>query len=161
MIVCPNCKEEIDDNSRFCDQCGQQLLFCTRCGRVGLGRRCIHCGGEMGELSEGEAMATTVHSMPLLILQNGALGLSLVGENQAVIGRKQGPYSQQLAQQGYISGTHAQLRYHADKGWCIVDLGSSNGTRVSGRLLAPDVEETLRSGDIVALANVELQVNIK
>ncbi len=28
MIICPNCKEEIDDESRYCDQCGQALLFC-------------------------------------------------------------------------------------------------------------------------------------
>ena len=47
MIICPNCKEEIDDDSRFCDQCGQALLYCSSCGRVGLGHRCTHCGGLM------------------------------------------------------------------------------------------------------------------
>ena len=47
MIICPACKEEIDDDSRYCDQCGQTLLFCNQCGRVGLGRRCTHCGGLM------------------------------------------------------------------------------------------------------------------
>ena len=47
MIICPNCKEEIDDDSHYCDQCGQALLYCEKCGRVGIGRRCTSCGGLM------------------------------------------------------------------------------------------------------------------
>ena len=47
MIVCPICKEEIDDDSHYCDQCGQALFFCQQCGRVGVGRRCTYCGGLM------------------------------------------------------------------------------------------------------------------
>ena len=47
MIICPACREEIEDDSHYCDQCGQALLFCNQCGRVGLGRRCTHCGGLM------------------------------------------------------------------------------------------------------------------
>ena len=47
MIICPNCKEEIDDDSHYCDQCGQALLYCNHCGRVGMGRRCTSCGGLM------------------------------------------------------------------------------------------------------------------
>ena len=26
MIICPNCKEEIEERSHFCDQCGQELV---------------------------------------------------------------------------------------------------------------------------------------
>ncbi len=47
MIICPACREGIDDDSHFCDQCGQELLFCKQCGHVGLGRRCTRCGGLM------------------------------------------------------------------------------------------------------------------
>ena len=47
MIICPNCKAEIDDDSHYCDQCGSELLYCERCGRVGQGRRCTQCGGLM------------------------------------------------------------------------------------------------------------------
>ena len=55
MIICPTCKEEIDNDSHFCDQCGQALLFCDRCGNVGIGRRCTHCGGLMVAPSNGPA----------------------------------------------------------------------------------------------------------
>ena len=54
MIICPNCKEEIEDKSHFCDQCGQELSYCTNCGRVGKGRRCTHCGGLMAKPDELE-----------------------------------------------------------------------------------------------------------
>ena len=47
MIYCPVCKEEIDNDSRYCDQCGQALFYCSNCGRVGVGRRCTSCGSMM------------------------------------------------------------------------------------------------------------------
>ena len=47
MIICPTCREEIDGDSHFCDQCGQALLYCNQCGHVGIGRRCTRCGGLM------------------------------------------------------------------------------------------------------------------
>ena len=47
MIICPNCKEEIEEQSFYCDQCGQALMYCSNCGRVGTGRRCTYCGGLM------------------------------------------------------------------------------------------------------------------
>ena len=47
MIICPSCKEEIEEQSCYCDQCGQALMYCSNCGRVGTGRRCTHCGGLM------------------------------------------------------------------------------------------------------------------
>ena len=47
MIICPSCKEEIEEESHYCDQCGQELVYCSSCGRVGMGRRCTYCGGLM------------------------------------------------------------------------------------------------------------------
>ena len=103
----------------------------------------------------------SIRSMPSLTLYNGSLNVRIMGENQAVIGRRNGPYAAVLGQFGYISSTHAQLRYHMDTGWCIVDLGSSNGTAIDGRPLQPDVEYPLNNGSIVSLANIDLQVSIQ
>ena len=52
MIICPNCKEEIDDNSNYCDQCGHALVYCSNCSRVGMGRRCTYCGGLMASVND-------------------------------------------------------------------------------------------------------------
>ena len=196
MIICPNCKEEIDDDSRFCDQCGQALLFCDRCGRVGIGRRCTQCGGLMvsyeeyqkhasgaqtqfslsmtrssvtqtGSIQNTQASSRRMEPMmgvpqgiPALMLYNMSLNIRIQGINGAVIGRRQGPYASFFENNMYISGVHAQLKYNATTGWCIVDKHSSNGTKLNQHPLQPDVEMSLKNGDIVGLANINLQVSI-
>ncbi len=188
MIVCPNCKEEIEDDSHFCDQCGQQLVYCSSCGRVGMGRRCTYCGGLMISADEKQQqrvnpnIAATLNpsmsfsvsnddptgarrqaaqlGIPTLTLYNPSLDIRLVGINGAIIGRRQGPYVKSLENNMYISGVHAQLIYKPDSGWSIIDKHSSNGTKLNQRDLMPDVPMTIKSGDIVTLANINLQVTI-
>ena len=195
MIICPNCREEIEEESHFCDQCGQELVYCSSCGRVGMGRRCTQCGNLMVSADEmirkrQESRRTSVsytsndlvnsivqdlhqslrkpegHDMPVmsgiptLTLYNPTLDIRMVGVNGAVIGRKQGPYQQLFVDNMYISGLHAQLIYKPDIGWCIIDKHSSNGTKLNQRDMLPDVPMSLKSGDIVTLANINLQVSI-
>ena len=100
------------------------------------------------------------HGLPVLTLYNPSLNIRLQGINGAVIGRRQGPYAQFFENNMYISGVHAQLKYNAKTGWCIVDKHSSNGTMLNKHALQPDVEMSLKTGDILSLANVSLQVNI-
>ena len=185
MIICPACKEEIDDDSYFCDQCGQALLFCNQCGRVGLGRRCTYCGGLMvsQDANVGSASSSLRNSltgfvtngsmgrsisngqvkggMPVLTLANDSLNIRLVAMNGAIIGRRKGPYTRFFEHQAYVSGVHAQLKYNPGTGWCIADKHSSNGTKLNQHILQPDVEMTLNNGDILTLANISLQVIIR
>ncbi len=175
MIICPTCKEEIDNDSRFCDQCGQALVYCVSCGRVGKGRRCTHCGGLMVSADELEhsttarsismqKMVTTggaSQNIPVLTMYNGNLNIRIIGQNGAIIGRKQGPYCQYFADNLYVSSVHAQLVYTKDSGWCIIDKHSSNGTKLNDRAMQPDIPMSLKSGDIVTLANVSMQVNVE
>ena len=191
MIICPSCKEEIDDDSCYCDQCGQALLYCERCGRVGLGRRCTSCGGMMLQAGDyqqrldvsnmsvsvsmrhvsmrtpitsssrgGIPNTPTLGSMTQLQLYNDSLGIRIVGINGGIIGRKQGPYMHFFKHQMYVSGAHARLVFRADNGWSIADLNSSNGTKLNDHRLQPDVEMSLKNGDIVTIANVVLKVSI-
>jgi len=189
MIICPNCKEEIEDDSNFCDQCGQELLYCNRCGRVGIGRRCTQCGGMMisaedfkrsssrtaysslSAASISHGMTTSpvsgpigprpaAQGIPLLTLLNTSLNINIQGINGAVIGRRQGPYTQFFGTHPYVSGVHAQLKYNAGTGWSIVDKHSSNGTKLNQHPLQPDVEMSLHNGDILTIANINLQVNV-
>ena len=194
MIICPTCKEEIDDDSHYCDQCGQKLYFCNQCGRVGVGRRCTHCGGMMvapdgsvsqrgqsvgmsmgmsvgtmgmsmpGYMSYGsprnDGPASSMRGMPGLALINDSLNIRINGMNGAIIGRRKGPYTQFFENQSYVSGVRAQLKFNPGVGWCVVDKHSSNGTMLNQRPIQPDVEMTLNSGDILTIANVNLQVII-
>ena len=191
MIICPSCKEEIEEESHYCDQCGEALVYCSSCGRVGMGRRCTHCGGLMVSVDElhqqqlqrqqvsiSDAGASLIpdsmtsrrapegshmpmqSGIPTLTLYNPTLDIRMVGVNGAVIGRKQGPYHQLFEGNMYVSGVHAQLIYRPDSGWAIIDKHSSNGTKLNQRDLLPDVPMTIKAGDIVTLANINLQVSI-
>ena len=194
MIICPNCREEIDDDSHYCDQCGQALLYCNRCGRVGMGRRCTNCGGLMvtpdeyqkvlaGNTAYSSSISARVVSqdfiqysgrpmesqpgmvsgsmaMPALVLFNSTLNIRIEGVNGAVIGRRQGPYVQFFQNNMYVSGVHAQLKYNATTGWSITDKHSSNGTKLNEHPLQPDVEMSIKNGDIVTIANVNLKVSV-
>lgn len=196
MIICPNCKEEIEERSHFCDQCGQELSYCANCGRVGKGRRCTHCGGlmaspddmdrkdtgvskaaavmEAASLSfnqvtqaslrepddEPEQLVAAKNGIPTLTLYNPSLDIRMVGVNGAVIGRRQGPYQQLFEGNMFISGVHAQLIFKPDTGWCIIDKHSSNGTKLNQRDLLPDIPMSIKTGDIVTLANISLQVSV-
>lgn len=190
MIICPNCKEEIEDRSHYCDQCGQRLLYCERCERVGMGRRCTHCGGlmllpedlEKKQSTQG-AMAFSVrpplsvsvsttgvsqrstsafqqNRLPELVLSNDAMNIRMVGIDGAIIGRRQGPYVHFFEQDMFVSGMHAQLKYNSSSGWMIVDKHSSNGTKLNDRRLEPDVEMSLKHGDVLTIANINLNVSI-
>lgn len=190
MIICPSCREEIEEDSHYCDQCGQELVYCSNCERVGMGRRCTQCGGLMISVDEllkqrqaprsQTSMSDMVLSLrqetsrrapegsqmpvqngiPTLTLYNPTLDIRMVGVNGAVIGRRQGPYQQLFDGNMYISGVHAQLIYKPDTGWNIIDKHSSNGTKLNQRELLPDIPMSLKSGDIVTLANINLQVSI-
>ena len=98
--------------------------------------------------------------IPTLTLYNPTLDIRMVGVNGAVIGRRQGPYQQLFEGNMYISGVHAQLIYKPDTGWNIIDKHSSNGTKLNQRELLPDIPMSLKAGDIVTLANINLQVSI-
>lgn len=49
MMLCPSkyCRNEIPDDSAFCDKCGIRILKCEKCGRIALGNFCGKCGGKM------------------------------------------------------------------------------------------------------------------
>jgi hypothetical protein len=249
MIICPACKEEIEDDSHYCDQCGQQLLFCKQCGHVGLGRRCTRCGGMMalpagsmaaanaGANPMGTPMGTPIgnpmgnptgnpvvgaavrsgvnisvtpsasvsraanvppaqqqqqpvsprtsnaqniaasisvgpaisiaqagagrSSMPMMTLVNESLNIRITAMNGAIIGRRKGPYVQFFEQNSYVSGIHAQLKYKSGAGWFVIDMNSSNGTRINQNPIQPETENPLKNGDVLSIANVNLQVVIR
>ena len=186
MIICPTCREEIENDSHYCDQCGQALLFCNQCGRVGLGRRCTHCGGLMvspdarqaqnqAEMSARANFSTNMSTgmgvsqsgvqqrggMPVLTLANDSLNIRIVAMNGAIIGRRKGPHTQFFEQHAYVSGVHAQLQYKGESGWCVTDKHSSNGTKVNQRTIQPDVDMSLNNGDVLTIANINLQVIIR
>ncbi len=50
------------------------------------------------------------HTLPQLLLINDTLNIRISGINGAVIGRRQGPYTQFIQQNKYVTGVHAQMK---------------------------------------------------
>lgn len=183
---CPKCKAEIDSDSYYCDQCGQEIRYCQSCRKPGKGNRCTACGGRMipaaeymkssmpytaaslvsQPVSRDAVPASDVATMKVpatvrLILSNGLMGITIEGVDGAVIGRRQGIYSAQFSRFPYVSGTHAQLKFDVVKNrWTITDMNSSNGTKYNGTALVPGMPCVLENGATVQLANVMLTVAV-
>jgi class 3 adenylate cyclase len=77
------------------------------------------------------------------------------------IGRKANPASQKrlVLPVPEVSGNHAEIRMNND-GWTIRDLGSTNGTRLNGDWITPGTEYLLKNGDVIKIAQIDLQVNL-
>ena len=182
----PKCKAEIDSDSYYCDQCGQEIRYCQSCRKPGKGNRCTACGGRMipaaeymkssmpytaaslasQPVSRDAVPASDVATMKVpatvrLILSNGLMGITIEGVDGAVIGRRQGIYCAQFSRFPYVSGTHAQLKFDVVKNrWTITDMNSSNGTKYNGTALVPGMPCVLENGATVQLANVMLTVAV-
>lgn len=187
-MICPKCKAEIDSDSCYCDQCGQEIRYCYSCRKPGKGNRCTACGGRMVPAAEymklqvpsavapsPYAMAPSDTGIPQggdvatikapasvrLILSNGLMGITIEGVDGAVIGRRQGIYCAQFSRFPYVSGTHAQLKFDSVQNkWTVTDMNSSNGTKYNGTPLLPGKPCVLENGATVQLANVLLTVAV-
>ena len=113
-----------------------------------------------GRLGSGSSQSHMPQGIPQLLLYNDTLNIRFVGMNGAVIGRRQGPYTQFFQQNMYVSGVHAQIKYNSGTGWCVTDKHSSNGTKLNEHTLQPDTDMSLKNGDILTIANINLQVSI-
>ena len=176
-MKCPYCKEIIDDDSWFCDQCGKELKYCPECHQPKRGTECPACGanlvsakdylapkntgcgtGEAGLRSQdsaGESQGTAIpSSTPTPTkLEGDGFNLTL---REGVFGRTIGIYPE-FSGQIYISRTHGELR--CDNGqWQIRDLGSHNGTFLNGVKLTTNVWADLHLGDKLKIATTHLTV---
>lgn len=170
MMKCFICKNDIEDDSLFCDQCGTKIFICPDC-RIpgkGEGKRCGKCGhllvdaSKIGTKSDdtsgqsdpgGQQTPPPVDPVPNQIptrLVCRAEGITLNLVDGALIGRVEGMYASQLSRLDYISARHASLTRSGDC-WVIADVGSRNGTAVNGQWCYTPLQ--FRKGDVVRIAN--------
>ena len=169
-IECPSCGEMIPDDSKYCDQCGVELLECVNCGTLGTDDFCSECGNPM--VSKGKARSKTDTTIKPrqemnqprndggttiggggrgrknLVLRPRNGNFILQPENEAIIGRKDSPYAQFLIDFNLISRRHGKF-VKQGRDWYIVDFGSTNGTLVNDEELKPNVPMKFQAGDVV------------
>lgn len=178
---CAYCKEPIDNDSRYCDQCGQEVKLCPDCRRTGKGKMCTSCGKPLVLLAqiapqpavEKEVpvpsdntgtirlpVETPTIRNPVLKLINKNLNHDLVIEDNTIIGRNTGPHVSLFASFNQVSGKHCSFKYDPEKGWLVTDLGSTNGTMLNNQKVAPNVPAVLCDKSYLKIANIEYYVAI-
>jgi pSer/pThr/pTyr-binding forkhead associated (FHA) protein len=172
MISCPNCKHESMEGSLFCLECGTQLVGVDR-----IETQSLRSGSKNflstpvpvpptapmpGAMNGGEIVIS------LHFIDNGNV-VHLTGKNEYILGRKIDLDSKipdvdlnqfDAFSQG-VSRMHACIKVGAGQHVSIIDLGSSNGTRVNGQKVVSQSEFPLNHGDVVALGKLKIQFLIR
>ena len=169
MILCPNCQHHEVAGALFCSECGAQLVFTENLSTQTIGRT------KSGVLSpQGDAPAipppppVSIDAIVSLHLVDRGQILPLVGRTEFTLGRVTegqpilpdidlSPY--EAYAQG-VSRLHASIKINNQR-VVITDLASSNGTRVNGQKIVPNVDYPLNHGDIIALGKLKIQVLIR
>jgi len=190
-MICPNkkCRMEIDDDSKFCDQCGSEILICAQCGAAGTGK---YCAKDRGIMESRKKVTAPPPGTPPV--ENAAIVKPRVNQEQAasvqrqeshgatarppvtdeliivhstgfelkirdndLLGRGEGPHSEQLGSFKYISRKHAVI-FMKTGSWYIKDTGSMNKSKVNETILEPEKEFMIKTGDRIMLADQEFIV---
>jgi hypothetical protein len=187
-MICPNkiCKQEIPDDSLYCDQCGLKILRCSKCGAPGIGKHCGKCGGAMvfsetqipagGKPSTACAPEPQPAPVPQKPLSSSATivvqavqaaqkkllfchpdGWNMEIAGGDILGRTTGNRIDRLGSIPIISGKHAQVSFENET-WYITDLQSTNKTYVGNVQAQPGTPYAIKNNDMVQLANVKFIV---
>ena len=93
----------------------------------------------------------------ILVIQSAEMGERRVPLQRGVLTLGRGADCDLVLADSQASRRHAELR-RAGERWQIVDLGSTNGTFMSGGRLAPNVARSLRPGEIVTIGSTRLRL---
>lgn len=162
MLECPYCKQKIDDDSLFCDQCGKELFYCPSCKKLQRGSECNICGEDLVSAkvfctneasSPSDEKGTTAATDTVTKLQGNGWELIL---KEGAFGRNGGVFPE-FSSVIYISGNHGQIRKGAD-GWEISDSGSTNGTFINGTKLEVNKWYKIHKDDIIKIATISFKI---
>lgn len=167
-VICPNCHFDNFEGSLFCVECGTKLVT-----EDGLSTAAIHSTDSAFRKDASESVETpdpvsvSEAFVSLHVVKTGQI-VPLVGRTEFTIGRISegqsilpdidltpfGAYSQG------VSRLHSTLKIKGNEIY-IIDLGSSNGTRINKEKLQPHKENLLTHGDMVNLGRFKVQVLIR
>ena len=172
MILCPNCHHQEFSGALFCSECGARLVVTEAPTTHHIERN--QTGlllSQEGRLPSPPAPVVSSNAgdaaVSLHLIESGMI-LHLTGQNEFTLGRVAdgqpilpdvdlSPY--EAYAQG-VSRLHAALKMNNQRVF-ITDLGSSNGTRVNGQKIQPNVDFPLNHGDVIALGKFKIQVLIR
>ena len=161
MIVCPNCKHEENDGAIFCSDCGTQLIQVdtSKTQQIEPDLSDLTTAPIRGDFTHYGVAWISLHLLDsgqiLPVADRTEFTLGRISDNQPIMPDIDlTPYK---AYDNGVSRLHAVVRL-TDGIIKIMDLGSANGTYINGTRIMPNVEQTLRHGDVIALGKLKIQV---
>lgn len=160
LLRCPFCDKEIESDSFYCDQCGQELRICSHGHGFKKGKICTECGNPLTAAKDAASPVVRPDVQPIepKFLVNNALNARLQLLDGAVIGRRAGNYVHVFGSQSYVSGTHARLQRNGTGDWEITDLDSTNGTFLNDVRLVSQYPTPFKTGDTIAFYDLRFIV---
>lgn len=176
MIVCPNCHHKELPGALFCSECGARLISLDYLTTQSIKKtntdnldETILDDSKDSISPNGDIFSKQAISSDLaLYLIEAKQTLQLAGRSEFTLGRVAegqpilpdvdlSPFDAYA--QG-VSRLHAALKLNKNR-VAIMDLGSSNGTRVNGQKIVPHVDYPIGHNDQIALGKLRIQVLIK
>ena len=162
MIVCPKCQHQNITGAVFCAECSAPLLGEDLIAEAVTDE--LITKELIGKGPRPEPAPPITSWISLHFMDSGKI-LPLVSKNEFILGRltDDSPILPDIDLTPYQASASGVSRLHAvikrkEHRAMVMDLSSSNGTYINGRRIPPDVEETLRHGDIVALGALRIQI---
>lgn len=168
MIICPNCRHNNMTGSMFCSECGAHLIASDNL----VTQNITPDQAEMEEALSSPPI-TGIHRTAgskldtwgtLHLLETGQM-LPLSDRNEFTLGRISDgqPIMPDIDLSPYHAYANGVSRLHGvvkrvNEKIIFMDLGSSNGTYLNGKRIPPNVEHTLRHGDVVMLGKLKIQI---
>ncbi len=176
MIVCPNCHHKELPGALFCSECGARLIsldYLTtqsikKSNTDNLDPSKLEEELDLSSLPEDLLSKESGSADIVLYLIEAKQTLQLVGRKEYTLGRVAegqpilpdvdlSPFD--AYSQG-VSRLHAALKINKNR-VAIMDLGSSNGTRVNGQKIVPHVDYPINHNDQIALGKLRIQVLVR
>jgi hypothetical protein len=191
-MICPSkiCRQEIPDDSSYCDQCGIKIFHCSKCNNMGINKFCGKCGGEM--VFKGVQQPPSVPPQPVKPAPAATVIIPLVTHKLIfchsegwnieladgdILGRVNGNHTDRLSANFYISSTHARISYEHNEDFYLIgteksgigidDTGSTFVSEINNPclfLVADGIMGGHSAGDIKLLiqrAGIEIIRNIR
>ncbi|MFN4181651.1 MAG: FHA domain-containing protein [bacterium] len=148
---CPECGSRVQQRWKVCPHCGYDLWQVLERPEVEIE---VIKGKKKERITEEVPAATASVSVPHLIVKEGSDRgkIFLLNRDVITIGRDS---SNDIAlSDPFISSKHCRIRKEENQ-FILVDLGSSNGTRVNGK----EIQRTiLKDGDMIEMGNTTLHL---
>jgi hypothetical protein len=167
MITCPNCQHSEYEGEILCTKCGARLMSAPQLDTQALNTQ------ELLPLTQPLPSTESALSLQVgqiaLVLLGAPQPIILEGREEYILGRGTNPeqpteevidFNRYGGRERGVSRQHASLQV-AYRELLLVDMQSTNGTWVNGKLLTPHQPLHLADGDEVRLGKLSLRVYFK